>query len=85
MQKNSDVEQKWLEAVGLLGTEIEKKGMGDLLVELFLVSVHLPMISPELREKAELHIKLQTLREALNEREQRVALGFKILKEKGLL
>lgn len=85
MAKNPEVEQKWLEAVNLLGTDIEKKGMGDLLVEIFLVAAHLPLISVDLREKAGLHLKLQTLRAEFNEREQRIALGFKILKEKGLL
>jgi len=82
---NKIVEQKWLEAVELLGTDITKKSMGDLLVELFLISAHMPFISSELREKAQLHIKLQQLRDELNDREKRILIGFKILKEKNLL
>ncbi len=85
MQRDPQIEQKWLEAVGNLGQDIDKKGMGDLLIEVFLVATHLPLIPVDLREKAGLHLKLQGLRAELNDREQRIMIAVKILREKGLL
>jgi len=85
MQSSQEIEQKWLEAVKKLGEEVPKKGMGDLLIETFLVATHLPFIPVALREKSELHLKLESLRSELNDREQRILIGFKILKEKGIL
>lgn len=85
MQRDSQIEKKWLEAVDKLGQDIDKKGMGDLLVEAFLIATHLPLVPQELREKSGLHLKLQSLRAELNDREQRILIGFKILREKSIL
>ena len=85
MERDPQIEKKWLEAVEKLGQDIDKKGMGDLLIETFLVSTHLPFVPPDLREKSGLHLKLQALRTELNDRERRVMIGFKILREKSIL
>ena len=82
MELDPQIEKKWLEAVEQLGRDVTKKSMGDLLIEIFLVAAHLPLIPVDLREKSGLHIKLQSLRNELNDRERRILIGFKILKEK---
>jgi len=85
METDSRAEQRWLQAVESLGQDVDKKGMGDLLIEVFLVGAHLPLIPVDLREKSGLHLKLQALRNELNDREQRIMIGFKILREKSIL
>ena len=81
----NEIERTWLEAVESLGKDTQNKGMGDLFIESLLVATNLAFIPAELREKADLRSKLDTLRIELNRREQNMALAFKILKEKGLI
>jgi len=85
MPVNSDVEKNWLKAVENLGKDVDKKLTGDLILDVVLTAAHLPFVSPELREKSGLVDKLESVRNELNDREQRMLIGFKILKEKGLL
>jgi hypothetical protein len=77
--------KKWLEAVKDLGENLDQKGFGDLMLEMFLLGSHLPGLSKEILEQAEFHKKLEAVRFELNKREQQVAITLKILRDKGLV
>jgi hypothetical protein len=76
---------RWLEAVKDLGENLDKKGLGDLMLEMFLLGSHLPGLSKEILEQANFNKKLEAVRLELNKREQQMALTLKILRDKGLV